>query len=565
VTVHAGNGVADWDVIVIGSGIGGLVCAGYLAADGRRVLVLEQHDVAGGNGHVFRRRRAYEFDVGVHYLGDCGPGGMLPGILNGLGLRDRVTFLPMDRDGFDRIVLPSVSIDVPVGWPGYRERLMRALPDEANGVTRFLDACSAVAEANRARLLARPDSADAAMPMAMLRWGRLTLTQLFDRCGLSPKARTVLAAQSGNYGASPAQTLVVGHAVMIDDYLRGAYYPAGGGQTLVAALVEGLEAHGGALRTRARVGAILTENGRVTGVELDDGSRISAQVVVSNADYRRTILDLGGGTRTFPTGVVERATAATMRLPMASVYVALDRELAGLPNANIWWWASEDIEASYDRLYAGDPDEIPFAFLSFSSVKDPRSAETCPPGHANFQIMTARPAGHEAWGLDDGSGVVGYRRERAYMAAKRRFTERMLDTAESAIGPFRDRIVHLETATTLTQERYTLSTGGTPYGMATWGRLGMRPDLRTSVDGLYLAGQNTRFGSGITGVAISGIACASSIMDRPLLPDVHRGAVLADPALLPVREDSWDPLRISRGAARRDARGLAKIAARSAS
>ncbi|MEK8104488.1 FAD-dependent oxidoreductase [Micromonospora sp. M12] len=72
-----------WDAIVVGAGLGGLVCAAYLAADGRQVLVTEQHDVVGGNSHVFRRRRAYEFDVGVHYLGDCGPDGVLPAILAG--------------------------------------------------------------------------------------------------------------------------------------------------------------------------------------------------------------------------------------------------------------------------------------------------------------------------------------------------------------------------------------------------------------------------------------------------------------------------------------------------
>ncbi|MER6799909.1 phytoene desaturase family protein, partial [Amycolatopsis mediterranei] len=112
-----------WDAIVVGSGIGGLVCAGYLVASGMRVLVLEQHDVAGGNSHVFRRRRAYQFDVGVHYLGDCGPDGLLPRVLSGLGLADRVRFHPMDPDGFDRIVLPSVTVDVPTGWDRYADRL----------------------------------------------------------------------------------------------------------------------------------------------------------------------------------------------------------------------------------------------------------------------------------------------------------------------------------------------------------------------------------------------------------------------------------------------------------
>ncbi|MGW4234852.1 FAD-dependent oxidoreductase, partial [Streptomyces sp. NPDC004980] len=87
----AGGG--HWDAVVVGAGLGGLTTAAYLATAGRRVLVLEQFSVVGGNSHVFRRRRSYEFDVGVHYLGDCAPGGVIPSVLGGLGLRDRVEFL----------------------------------------------------------------------------------------------------------------------------------------------------------------------------------------------------------------------------------------------------------------------------------------------------------------------------------------------------------------------------------------------------------------------------------------------------------------------------------------
>ena len=62
-----------WDAIVIGSGLGGLTTAAYLTTNGTRTLVLEQYDTAGGTSHVFRRENKWEFDVGVHYLGDCGP------------------------------------------------------------------------------------------------------------------------------------------------------------------------------------------------------------------------------------------------------------------------------------------------------------------------------------------------------------------------------------------------------------------------------------------------------------------------------------------------------------
>jgi all-trans-retinol 13,14-reductase len=549
-----------WDAIVVGSGIGGLVCAAYLAVSGRRVLVLEQHDVAGGNSHVFRRRRAYEFDVGVHYLGDCGPDGVLPAILDGLGLRDRIRYLPMDQDGFDEIVTPGASMFMPAGWPEYRRRLKEALPTDAAGIDAFADVCEGLGEESRRALLSDRDLSVAelvARAPLTVRWGRRTLSELFDDCGLSATARTVLAAQSPNYGMGPDQATVSMHATVTDHYVRGAYYPQGGGQMLAAGLVEVVEAHGGRLLTRARAERVLVENGRVTGVGLTDGRHFAAPVVVSNADYRRTVLDLVGAEH-FPRRLVAKTREAAMGLPFATLYVATDGPLPERPNANLWWYADDDIGQYYQRLATGNIDPVPFLFMSFASRKDPESPNVCPPGHSNFQLMTLCPPEYERWGVTGGpADGVRYRRDPVYRQHKERFTDAMLTAAEKVLGPFRDRVVHLEAATPLTHERYILSTGGTPFGLAAWGGAGGRPDTGTPIQGLHVVGANTRYGSGITGVAVGGIACAAQLVGRRLMHEVHSGAVLGDPGLLPERGPQWDPLAVSRGTGRRGARGLA--------
>jgi all-trans-retinol 13,14-reductase len=561
----AGAGPRCWDVIVVGSGIGGLVCAAYLAASGRRVLVLEQHDVAGGNAHAFRRRRAYQFDVGVHYLGDCGPGGILPGILDGLGLHERVRFVEMNRDGFDRIIMPGRTIEVPVGWSRYRDRLTAALPADAAGITKFTTICEIVADAMRRSLLA-PKAAPGGMvgQFRELRWALRSLSDLFDHCGLGTAARTALAAQSGNYGAAPREVSVMTHVTTLDHYLRGAYYPVGGGQALVASLVEVLEAHRGELRTRATVRRVMLDDGGTRGVELADGQQILAPVVVSNADYRRTILELCEDGAGFPARLVEQARSATMRLPLATLYLGLDVPRTDLQNANIWRFATDDIESAYARLHEGAWDEPPFfVFVSIASAKEP-GGTGCPPGHTNLQVMTLCPPSLRPWGVAAGPAAgFRYRRDPRYLAAKQSLTGALLTSVEEVIGPVRDHIVHLETATPLTQERYTLGTGGTPYGLNRWGPPGGRPDARpdvhTCVPGLYLAGQSTRYGSGIAGVAISGIMCAAHILGTPLLTEAYGGRVFVDPSVLPERLPGWDPLAVSRGRSRRAARGLARI------
>lgn len=551
----------QWDAIVVGGGLGSLTCAAYLAVGGRRVLVLEQHDWAGGNSHVFRRRRAYEFDVGVHYLGDCGPDGVIPAILSGLGAGDRMKFRELDRDCFDQVLVPGLTLDVPADWDAYLARLEAALPEDAEGLRTFTGICRAVGGEQRWALLTDAPLPEMAAGTRHVRaWGRRPLSELFDHCRLSTRARTVLAAQSPNYGMGPDVATVATHATVTDHYIRGAYVPVGGGQTLAATLVEVLEAHGGELRTRSRVTSIDVTERTATGVHLADGTSLTAPLVVSGADYRRTVLDLVGAEH-FSPRIVRATREATMGLPFATVYVALDRPPARQAEANIWWYDHEDIGDLYRGLHAGEqPDDVRFLFISFASLKEPGARHLCPPGHANFQLMTMCPPGYRHWGVDRGPAEGGrYRREPAYLAEKKRFTDAVLRAGERVLGPFRDHITHLELATPLTQERYTLSTGGSPFGLATWGAGGARPDTATGVEGLHVVGQSTRYGSGITGVMVSGIACAARILGRPLLTEAHAGTVFAPPGRLPARAAGWDPLAVSRGAARRNARGLARV------
>lgn len=538
----------QWDAVVIGSGIGGLVCAAYLAVTGRRVLVAEQGGVAGGNSHVFRRRRAYEFDVGVHYLGDCGPGGLLPAITDGLGLRDRLDYRELDRDGFDRILIPGAALDMPADWAQYRARLLALCPRDAAGIDAFLDVVAGLGQERRDAIVAAEDVPVTELPQAApqsVAWGRRMLAELFDHCGLSPRARTLLAAQSPNYGMAPDEASVALHATVTDHYVRGAYYPHGGGQMLAAGLLEVIRAHGGELRTRSLVTRITLDGQRAGGVVFADGSRAQAPVVVSNADYRRTMLELVGAEQ-LPRRLAAKTRDARMALPWATVYVALDRDLGR--HANLWWYRGDDIERFYRDLRAGAaPAGGDFLFASFASGKDPHGPRVCPPGHSNFQLMTLCPPGFDTWGGAEDAAGGHYRTTAGYRREKARLTETVLDTAEELLGPLRGHITHVETATPLTHQRYTLSSGGTPFGMAHWGTPGNRPDNATFVEGLYVAGADTRHGNGITGAAVSGISCAGRITGRRLMHEVHAGAVLGDPALLPPRPAGWDPLAVSRG------------------
>ena len=545
-------GAADYDVIVIGSGLGGLTAAAYLAATGSRTLVLEQHYVAGGNAHVFRRKRVFEFDVGVHYVGDCGPEGVIPTVLRGLGLDGEVEFLEMDSDGFDTVMYPGLTFRVPKGWDRYRERLVAAFPDDETALHRCLDVFERVLEELRKIQRADPP-ADLAQLVreapTLVRWGGRPLSELFDDCGLGDRARAVLLAESGAYAVAPSRTPVGVHAGLLDHYLKGAYYPKGGGQVLPAALIRALRAHGGTVRTRARVERILVDGGRVAGVRLTSGEEIRAPVVVSNADLKRTMLELVGREH-LSAGTVDRVSSYRMSLPIFCVYLGLDIDLREqMPNTNYWYCGTYDIEGMYQACYAGRlPAELPL-FITTASVKDPDTKRIAPRGCSSLEIMTWVPADYRVWQVHEGPAAgEKYHRSTDYRSTKAQLTEAMIDGAEHVFPGIREHIVWKEAATPVTQERYTLSTGGTSYGIElAVDQFGPnRPAPATEIAGLYLAGASTVFGHGIVGSMRGGVGTASAVLDRDLMREVEAGRVFGDPSRLAAEVADQDPWEYSR-------------------
>ncbi|MCZ7577880.1 MAG: NAD(P)-binding protein [Dehalococcoidia bacterium] len=181
---------SNWDVVVVGSGLGGLTAAAYLAALGRRVAVLEQHYVAGGNAHVFRRMKKFEFDVGVHYVGDCGPNGGVTQAFRGLGLDTKIEWVELDPDGFDTLIFPGLTFKVPASWDLYRERLVAAFPDDESAIHSCIDILQAVNQ-QQGKIKLPVDQADLPRLMqeapAFLQWGMRTLGDLFEACGVGQR------------------------------------------------------------------------------------------------------------------------------------------------------------------------------------------------------------------------------------------------------------------------------------------------------------------------------------------------------------------------------------------
>ncbi len=318
----------SFDVVIVGAGIGGLTAGALLAKRGKSVLVVDQHYVPGGNATIFKRP-GYEFDIGIHYLGQCGPDGAMPGILRAAGAGS-VEFAPMDPDGFDTLVFPELTFKVPRGIDAYRDRLVENFPSERAGIDRYVRLLRQMHALQG--IAGNPKSAWRVMPRSLmaLYWARSTLGAFFDTCTQDPLLRAVLAGESGDYGQPPSRASLLFHAGLMLHYLEsGGYYPRGGGQVMSDALAESIERSGGKVLLSTRARRIVVENGRARGVEIENkhiGRRtVRAQTVISNADIKRTLLEL------LPEEAVSRRTRRRARRwemspALGIVYVGARRE-----------------------------------------------------------------------------------------------------------------------------------------------------------------------------------------------------------------------------------------------
>jgi all-trans-retinol 13,14-reductase len=500
------------DAIVIGSGIGGLTAAAFLAKGGVRPLVLEQHFLLGGNASTFRRKKMFDFDVGFHYIGNCAEGEFFPTLLEQLGVADRVEFVPLSRDSFDTVQLPDLVFHMPAGWERYRQRLQEAFPQEAQAIDRYIDFVKTTA--GRARAPER----QSLQQVLGKRASQCTLAEVFDALEISQRLRYILGYLCGIYAAPPSKASAVMHARVVDHYIGGAYFVRGGGQPMVEALLSVINDGGGEVRLRSKVERIVVEGGKAVGVGLASGEELRAPVILSNADAKRTFLEMVGEENLDPT-LAQRIKGYRMALPLFIIYMVMevDPSELGVSSPHLCLFPDYDVEEQFAACYEGRLPDRPAVFIPIASLKDPLSENIAPKGYTNLQLMSVAPAQPRAWGASQGPASGGrYRHTPAYLAAKREMEERMLRVVEEMMPGFIRRVVWQESASPLTQERFTLSSGGTSYGLEHTLDQSMtaRVPYQTDVPGLWMVGANTLFAHGYVGCMMGGRTVANMILQQ---------------------------------------------------
>ncbi len=497
----------QWDVIVIGAGIGGLVTASQLAAKGARTLVLERYLIPGGSGGSFRRE-GYTFDVGASMIfgfGDKGHTNLLTRALADVGQHCATILDPAQLEYH----LPGgLTLAVDRDYEQFIADLTARFPHEAKGIRAFYDTCWQVFRCLDAMpLLSLEDPAYLAKvffraPLACLglaRWLPFNAGDVARAHIRDEELLRFIDMECFCWSVMPADRTPMINAGMVfsDRHAGGINYPRGGVGVIAEKLVAGLEAHGGTIRYRARVVEVLIENGTAVGVQLASGETIRARRVVSNATRWDTFAGAADQAGTMERPLVDqdhtpRAEASWRRRyrpspSFLSLHLGIDAAVvpAGFHCHHL---LLED--------WAAMEDEQGVVFVSMPTLLDPSLA---PPGHHILHTFT--PSAIEAWnGLSPS----------AYRAKKQADAERLIGRLEAILPGLAGALRHQEVGTPRSHRRFLGRMGGT-YGpipaLRLPGLLPM-PFNRTGVPGLYCVGDSCFPGQGLNAVAFSGFACA---------------------------------------------------------
>lgn len=474
--------LASYDAVVIGAGIGGLLCANLLSRTGLRVLLVEQHYMVGGYCSTFKRK-GFLFDAATHFYPLLGN----PTTITGKALTcigSNTEWIKMDP--VDQFHFPDgTRFSVPADFDGYIARLKREFPDENNAIDSFFAVVQKVYLLGLLRFF-RGRSTQQLDPYL-----QLSVQEALDRYFHNPKLKLLLTADTGHWGSPPARTSFVFDSMLRLAYFLGNYYPRGGSQVFSDELAARFEEGGGHILMSSLVTRIHVRDERACGVEIETGIgsnrrrvNVKAQHIISNADLLQT------SERMIPNpNPVYIANLKQLRpsLPCFVMHVGL----RGIPTRVL-----EEVQGYHWSSW--DPNDV--ATEAFKIFVPTLFDSGVAPSGSHIVIV------QKITNID-------YRSIEDWPRHKSEVEKYLTANLDRVIPGFSDHVVVKLSASALTSHRFTLNYCGAMLG---WelspSQLGeARPDVIGPVENLYLVGHWTQPGGGITPVMVSAMRVAQLI------------------------------------------------------
>jgi len=513
----------QYDAIVIGSGMGGLSTSSVLAQKGKRVLLLEQHNVIGGCTHAYSRK-GYEWNIGLHYIGDVHHKKTTTRKLFDFVTDSGIEWHPMP-EVYNRIMIGDKEYPFYQGTDNYIAKLKEYFPAEEHAIDQYMKLSNLAVKTSQPffALKAMPskqfESQREALSTPFMEYAGKTTYEVLSSLTDNEELIAVICGNYGDYSLPPKRSSFAMHAMLVRHYIESAAYPAGGAASIAKSIVPIIENAGGQVLYQAEVQEIILNEGRAVGVRLSNGDEIYSDVVISNAGVNNTYGKLVPDEFSGKSALKENLNSVKEAYCAVGLNIGLnkDAEALGLHGANIWAHPSNDLDGNVERHKNDFNEPFPWSFITFPSVKDKTWNERFP-GKSTIEMFCATDFVHfEQW-----SGSAWKKRGPEYETLKNDIGQRMLNELLKSAPQIEPYIDYFEVSTPVTYQNFLRRDSGNFMGIESSPERFQQDWLRaeTPIPGLYLTGQDITT-DGVISALMAGVITCSSVLGENIMSEVR--------------------------------------------
>ncbi|MCK5168806.1 MAG: NAD(P)/FAD-dependent oxidoreductase [Bacteroidales bacterium] len=485
-----------YDVVIIGSGLGGLLCGNILSKEGKNVCILEKQHQFGGNLQTFKRNGKI-FDTGVHYVGGLSKGQNLHQYFKYTGIVDKLKLQRLSLDAFDKINFDGKTYSYAQGFDNFVETLATDFPSERNALKEYKKKIKEICSH---------------FPLYNLRPNLgLDKEKLFYESSIGDFIKSitpnrtlqnVLAGNNLLYAGIPDKTPVATHALITNSLIEGAYRFKDGSQQIADLLVESIKNNGGTLMNNSEVNRLEVNHGKVESAILSNGEIIEADYFISAIHPSLTLKMTDS--KLLRKSYRSRINDLEESISVFVVYFSFKPNSFKYFNYNYYHF-NEDSVWSIPKY---NPNKWPqeYLFLTLPTSKSNKYAETA-------TAMTYMKYDEvKQW-----ESSIG-KRGNDYEEFKKQKAEKLINQIEMQYPGFKNSISNYYTSTPLSLKDYTGTRNGSMYGIVHDCNNPLRTQIypKTKIPNLLLSGQNVNF-HGVLGVTVASVFTCTEMLGMEYL------------------------------------------------
>jgi len=483
-----------FDVVIIGSGLGGLQCGDILSREGFKVCIVEKNNQIGGSLQNFVRKNCI-FDVGGHYAGSLGEGQILHRFFKYFGIIDKLKLKRLDIDGFDIINFENDHNDYKYsqGYDNFINSLSESFPEERENLISY---CNKLKEISKNLPLFNLEEIKS--PIIDSSYFKVSTADFIKSFTKNIKLQNVLAGTNLLYAGVPNKTPMYVHSIINNSFIESAWRFVDGTSQITELLKENIINNGGTILTNSTASHILFEGHDMKYLRLSNKNLLETKYIISNIHPAETLqlLDSDKIRKAYKS----RINNLENTISVFTIYIVLKKNTFKYLNKNYYYYKNTNVWTTSTYNENNWPES--FLFLTPANTKSDEYADC---------ITVMAYMKYNEFSKWENTSIE--KRGEEYKTLKKEKAEKLLDLIEKKFPGLRSKIESYYTSTPLTYRDYIATKQGSLYGILRDCNEPLKSEIlpRTKIPNLFLTGQNVNM-HGVLGVTIGSLKTCGEIL-----------------------------------------------------